>query len=98
MIRTFPRTVPDAPRKEPARRKQPRNAVFVLATPLTIDGEITVDLRMKHGGWNSDDLQTMNPGRFRISYTTDENPVADPLPAKVRKTLAVVPDRRTPAQ
>jgi hypothetical protein len=33
------------------------------------DSELTIGLSMKHGGWNSDDLQTMNLGRYRISAT-----------------------------
>ena len=53
---------------------------------------------MKHGGWNSDDLQTMNLGRFRLSYTTAKNAVADPLPKKVRDLLAIPQDKRTPGQ
>ena len=62
----------------PGRRNVPRNAVFVLDKPLAKARKLTVGLAMKHGGWNSDDLQTMNIGRFRISFTTAANPVALP--------------------
>lgn len=70
----------------PGRRNVPRKAVFVLEKPLTVaaDTELTVGLSMKHGGWNSDDLQTMNLGRYRISATAAPAPLADPLPAPAR--------------
>ena len=58
----------------PGRRNVPRTAVFVLDKPLATATKLTIGLAMKHGGWNSDDLQTMNIGRFRISYTTVVQP------------------------
>jgi len=73
----------------PGRRNIPRNAVFVLEKPITVqpsDG-LTVTLSMKHGGWNSDDLQTMNLGRYRISATDDGRAEADPLPPKLRSWI-----------
>jgi mono/diheme cytochrome c family protein len=80
----------------PGRRNVPRNAVFVLDKPVEIkpDSDLTVTLSMKHGGWNSDDLQTMNLGRYRISVTDAPNAEADPLYGKkseftaFRSTLA----------
>ncbi len=65
----------------PGRRNVPRNAVFVLEKPVEVtpDSELTVTLSMKHGGWNSDDLQTMNLGRYRISTTDAPDAEADPL-------------------
>ncbi|MDZ4401459.1 PSD1 and planctomycete cytochrome C domain-containing protein [Prosthecobacter sp.] len=68
----------------PGRRNVPRNAVFVLEKPVEVkpDAELTVGLSMKHGGWNSDDLQTMNLGRYRISSTDAPNAAADPLYGK----------------
>jgi len=70
----------------PGRRNVPRKAVFVLEKPIQIqpDSELTVSLSMKHGGWNSDDLQTMNLGHYRISATMAADAQADPLPASVR--------------
>ncbi|MDB6075159.1 MAG: Protein of unknown function (DUF1553)/Protein of unknown function (DUF1549)/Planctomycete, partial [Verrucomicrobiaceae bacterium] len=82
----------------PGLRNQSRKAVFVLDKPLAKTSKLSIGLAMKHGGWNSDDLQNTNLGRFRISYTTAANAKADPLPAKVREILAVAPDKRTPAQ
>jgi hypothetical protein len=68
----------------PGRRNVPRNAVFVLENPVEVkpDSELTIGLSMKHGGWNSDDLQTMNLGRYRISSTDAANAEADPLYGK----------------
>ncbi|MDI1315434.1 PSD1 and planctomycete cytochrome C domain-containing protein [Prosthecobacter sp.] len=68
----------------PGRRNVPRNAVFVLERPLEVkaDSELSVTLSMKHGGWNSDDLQTMNLGRYRISVTDAPDAAADPLYGK----------------
>ncbi len=56
----------------PERRNQPRNAVFVLAKPIELPGGaiITFNLKQNHGGWNSDDNQNHNLGRFRLSVTT----------------------------
>lgn len=74
----------------PGRRNVPRNAVFVLEKPVEVkpDSELTIGLSMKHGGWNSDDLQTMNLGRYRISSTDAANAEADPLYGKTN-TFAV---------
>lgn len=71
----------------PGRRNQPRKAVFVLETPLPLPARLSIGLSMKHGGWNSDDLQTMNVGRFRVSCTTAAHAKADPLPAAVRERV-----------
>jgi hypothetical protein len=84
----------------PGRRNQPRKAVFNAEKPLDQPGGtvLTFYLSQKHGGWNSDDNQSYNIGRFRLSVTTHPDAVADPLPARVRALLAVPADRRTPAQ
>lgn len=68
----------------PGRRNVPRNAVFVLEKPIQVkpEDELTVGLKMNHGGWNSDDLQTMNLGRYRVSTTEVTNAEADPLYGK----------------
>lgn len=74
----------------PGRRNVPHNAVFVLDQPLAVTPgmSLTIGLNMKHGGWNSDDLQTMNLGRFRISCTTAAAPsTADALPPAVRTDI-----------
>jgi hypothetical protein len=84
----------------PGRRNQPRKAVFTAEKPITFPGGtlLTFHLKQNHGGWNSDDNQNNNLGRFRLSVTTAPNAVADPLPADVRSILKVSAGNRTPAQ
>lgn len=81
----------------PGRRNQPRNAVFLAEKPIPA-GVIVIRLKQNHGGWNSDDNQSNNLGRFRLSITTSAGATADPVPAGVRQILAIPRDRRTPEQ
>lgn len=73
----------------PGRRNQSRKAVFVTEENIAFPAgaELTFSLDQKHGGWNSDDIQTLNLGRFRISVSADDSAVADPLPRNVRKLV-----------
>src|SRR5262249_60655679 len=82
------------------RRNVDRKAVFVPDKPLEMpNGAIlTFSLKQMHGGWNSDDNQNNNLGRFRFSVTSADRPVADPLPRVVRNLLAIPAAHRTPAQ
>jgi len=84
----------------PARRNQPRKAVFRLSKPIDVDEDmiLTFHLVQKHGGWNSDDNQTNNLGRFRVSATTAKDAVADPLPARVRSFIGIPTAKRVPEQ
>jgi hypothetical protein len=84
----------------PGRSNVPRKAVFVFEEPISSPkgAVLTFRVTMNHGGWNSDDNQNNNFGRFRFSVTDEPNAVADPLPAHVRALLAVPPEKRTPAQ
>ncbi len=84
----------------PGRSNVPRKAVFVFDKPVSLpEGAVlTFKLTQNHGGWNSDDNQNNNLGRFRFSVTDAPNPVADPLPANVRHLLTVPAEKRTPAQ
>jgi hypothetical protein len=84
----------------PGRRNQPRKAVFNVDKPISNPHGtlLTFYLTQNHGGWNSDDNQNNNLGRFRLSITTAPDAVADPLPQAVRKILAIPRERRTPAQ
>lgn len=70
----------------PGQSNVPRKGVFTAAQPIEADGETTLVflLKQNHGGWNSDDNQNNNLGRFRLSVTGDPSAVADPLPAEVR--------------
>jgi hypothetical protein len=84
----------------PGRRNQPRKAVFNVEKPITHPHGtlLTIYLAQNHGGWNSDDNQNNNLGRFRLSITTEPDVVADPLPQTVRDLLAIPAGKRTPAQ
>ena len=85
----------------PGRRNQSRKAVFVAEKPVSFPkgAILEFELHQEHGGWNSDDLQTHNLGRFRISVSSATNAVADPLPAAVREIVMKTPaEGRTPAQ
>jgi hypothetical protein len=84
----------------PANSNVPRQAVFVLDKPLDASAgvRITFKLVQNHGGWNSDDNQNNNLGRFRFAVTGAEGAQANPVPAAVREILAVPADQRTPEQ
>jgi mono/diheme cytochrome c family protein len=81
----------------PGRRNQPRKAVFAAETPISNPQGtlLTFRLSQQHGGWNSDDNQSHNPGRFRLSITTSPGAKADPLPQGVRDILTIPRDQRT---
>jgi hypothetical protein len=82
------------------RRNQPRKAVFLPDKPLEFTNGVVLNffLEQNHGGWNSDDNENHNLGRFRLSVTRATNVVADPVPAAVREIFALPRARRTPVQ
>jgi mono/diheme cytochrome c family protein len=81
----------------PGRRNFESVAVFATAAPL--DGaDLTIRLAQRIGGWNADDLQAAQMGRFRLSVTSSPNPEADPVPPLVRAALAVPREERSPQQ
>ena len=85
----------------PGRRNVPHKAVFQLQEPLESDEPLLLKfhLAMQHGGWNSDDNQSLNLGRYRLSLTSEEGAEADPLPSLVRHVVtSVPPEQRTPEQ
>ena len=84
----------------PGQRNVPRQAVFVAEKPISFEGGtvLTFYLKQNHGGWNSDDNQNLNLGRIRISTTSAEGAVADPVPPGVRQILAIPAEKRTEAQ
>lgn len=84
----------------PGRRNQSRKAVFIPEKPLQFTNGVILTFRLlqNHGGWNSDDNENHNLGRFRLSVTSATNAVADPLPAGVRQMFKINLDKRTPAQ
>ncbi len=84
----------------PGRRNQPRKAVFTAARPLANPHGtlLTIRLKQNHGGWNSDDNQSHNLGRLRLSVTSQPGAEADPLPAAARAALDTPADKRAPSQ
>jgi Protein of unknown function (DUF1549)/Protein of unknown function (DUF1553) len=84
----------------PGRRNQPRKAVFIPSQPIAFTNGVilTFHLKQMHGGSNSDDNETHNLGRFRLSVCGDTNAVADPLPAGVREIFTIARERRSPTQ
>jgi hypothetical protein len=84
----------------PGRRNQSRKAVFVPDKSTTFSNGVilTFSLEQNHGGWNADNNQNHNLGRFRLSVTSATNAVADPLPASVREIFKIPREQRSPAQ
>ena len=84
----------------PGRSNVPRNAVFTLDKPLEAPAgvRLTFKLVQNHGGWNSDDNQNNNLGRFRFAMTPAENAAADPIPADMRAIVQISADKRTAEQ
>ena len=85
----------------PGRSNVPRKAVFALDKPLEAAGgvRLTFKLAQNHGGWNSDDNQNNNLGRFRFSVTGGGEcrcrSVAD---RRARRSCKCRPTERTPEQ
>jgi hypothetical protein len=82
------------------RSNMPRNAVFAVETPLenAAGWRVTFRLVQNHGGWNSDDNQNNNLGRFRLSVTDAAQAAADQVPAVVLEIMALPAEQRTPEQ
>ena len=88
---------------DPGRRNLPHQAVFALDKALGSSDKpqdigLTFKLTQNHGGWNSDDNQNHNLGRFRLAFTTAAGAEADPVPAAVRKILELPRDQWAPEQ
>jgi hypothetical protein len=84
----------------PGRSNVPRKAVFILEKPIGFSGGsvLKIKLTQNHGGWNSDDNQNNNLGRFRFSVTNVPEAKADPLPAAVRQAVVIPRELRSAAQ
>jgi hypothetical protein len=84
----------------PGRRNQSRKAVFLPEKPVEFTNGTILTFKMKqgHGGWNSDENQNHNLGRFRLSVSSATNAVADSLPAAVREIFKIPATIRSPAQ
>jgi hypothetical protein len=84
----------------PGRSNVPRKAVFNLEKPVSFAGgtKLMFKLVQMHGGWNSDDNQNNNLGRFRFSVTTAADVKADAAPTKVRQIFEKPADQRSTAE
>ncbi len=82
------------------RSNVPRNAVFALEQPLenAAGFRVVFKLVQMHGGWNSDDNQNNNLGRFRLSITDAPQPVADSIYGPVRQIADKPAAERTIAE
>jgi hypothetical protein len=82
------------------RRNVDRHLVFQLLDPIenARGMRLRVKLVQRHGGWNSDDNQTQNIGRFRVSLTDRANAIADPIPPAVAAAMQVAKEQRDPSQ
>jgi hypothetical protein len=80
----------------PGRSNVPHEAVFVLENPPAFAGGTRIKFKLveDHGGWNSNDNQNNNLGRFRFSVATEvaKKPL---LPVVVQRVLDKAPDART---
>ncbi|KAA5544661.1 DUF1553 domain-containing protein [Roseiconus nitratireducens] len=74
-----------------------QTAWFQIDQPIEIPSDqhaiVVVHLAQRHGGWNSDDNQTFNIGRFKLSLTGDGIPDFDPLPIQVQEVLQTSPEQ-----
>lgn len=84
----------------PGRRNQDRKAVFQLVSnPCHTNGtRFTFWLDFEHGGLSANGEQNNFIGRLRLSVTDSPNPVADPLPKRVREILDIPWAQRTEEQ
>lgn len=73
----------------PGRSNIPQVITFELETPLENSGSPRIETRLeqKHGGWNSDDNQTFNIGRIRMSFSESLPNTRDQLPPLILKAL-----------
>ncbi len=86
--------------RDPARNHDPAVITFELAEPFRSDGTIhfKYNLVQMHGGFNSDDTQTFNLGRIRLSVASTPPNALDQLPPLVAAALNIDPLKRTADQ
>lgn len=82
----------------PGRSNVPQVLVMELETPLANATQLDIKtfLVQRHGGWNSDDNQTFNIGRFRLSFAQSAPNALDSLPPLVHEAL--ITTDRTPEE
>ena len=83
-----------------AHNNDPAVLTFELAESFKTDGtaNLSFNLTQDHGGYNSDDNQTYNLGRIRLSVAATLPNALDQLPPLVREALETASEKRTPDQ
>jgi mono/diheme cytochrome c family protein len=86
--------------RDPFRNNDPAVLTFELAEPFDTGGtaHFKYTLVQRHGGFNSDDSQTYNLGRIRLSVAATVPTALDHLPPRVREALETPPEKRSPDQ
>lgn len=86
--------------RDPARNNEPAVMTFELTEPLKADTKFYFKYRLalQHGGLNSDDNQTYNFGRVRISVAPTLPNALDQMPPLVLNALLAAPEGRTTEQ
>ena len=86
--------------RDPARNNDPAILTFELPEPFKTGGTVHFNytLSLNHGGFNSDDTQTYNLGRIRLSVSSSLPNALDNLPPLVREALETSPEKRTSDQ
>lgn len=84
----------------PRLRNQDRKMVFIPQAPVEIPPGSELVFQLAQKADENIDLRGGKPniGRFRISVASAPDPAIDPLPAGLRKLLAIAPSARTPEQ
>ncbi len=79
---------------------EPAVLTFELAETFKTDGtaNLVYTLTQDHGGYNSDDNQTYNLGRIRLSVAATLPNALDQLPPLVRESLETDPEKRNSEQ
>lgn len=87
--------------RDPGRNRDPAVVTFELAEPFIMAAgtiHFRYNLVQRHGGFNSDDNQTFNLGRIRLSVAATPPTALDQLPPLVAEALLASPSNRTPDQ
>lgn len=86
--------------RDAARNQDPAVLTFELAEPFTSVGRahFKYNLVQRHGGYNSDENQTFNLGRLRLSLSASAPNALDRLPPLVLDALLLDPAKRSAEQ
>lgn len=86
--------------RDAARNNDPAVLTFELAEPYKTSGTVhfKYNLVQRHGGYNSDENQTFNLGRLRLSVSATLPNSLDHLPPFVQEALLLAPEKRSAAQ